>query len=175
MFKRTLFILLSVTLASCANNSASPVIIAPAKSVEKHIMSVSKVELKDDRNSPALAVINGKEMPVNNDLVTKMNTWLNDAIATNPNGSKKMTVSLISYASYVKQESFSFNLESVIEWRVKLESKTGTWSKSYQTTMNEEGPLKADNSIIEKHLNSIAETLLSRTLTDKEFERAAYN
>lgn len=175
MFKRTLCILLSFTLVACATNVATPVIVAPTKSADKELMSVNKVTLVDKRSSPALAIVNGKAMPINQQLVSTLNTWLNDAIGTSPNGSKEMTISLISYASYVKQESFSFNLESVIEWQVKLESKNSTWTKSYQTTMNEEGPLKADNSIIEKHLNKIAEKLLDRTLSDSEFEQAAFN
>lgn len=175
MFKRTLCILLSFTLVACASNVATPIIVAPVKSAKKELMSVSKVTLVDKRSAPALAIINGKKMPVNNQLTSILNTWLNESIGTAQYGSKEMTVSLMSYASYVKQESFSFNLESVIEWQVKLESKSGTWTKSYQTTMNEEGPLKADNSIIEKHLNKIAEKLLERTVTDSEFEKAVFN
>lgn len=175
MFKHLICILFSVTLVSCASSTATPVIVAPTKSIEKELMSVNNITLVDSRKSPALAVVNGKEQPVSKQLVSKLNAWLNDAIGTSPNGSKKMTVSLLSYASYVKQESLSFDLESVIEWQVKLESKNSTWTKSYQTTMNEEGPLTADNSIIEKHLNQIAEKLLVRTLSDQEFEQAVFN
>lgn len=175
MFKRTLCILLSFTLVACATNVATPVIVAPTKSVEKELMSVKKITLVDKRSNPALAIVNGKNMPINKQLVSTLNNWLNDSIGTNRNGSKEMTISLISYASYVKQESFSFNLESVIEWQVKLDAENSTWTKSYQTTMNEEGPLKADNSIIEKHLNKIAEKLLDRTLSDSEFEQAVFN
>lgn len=175
MFKRTLCILLSLTLVACATNVATPVIVAPTKSTEKELMSVSKVALVDKRSSPALAIVNGESMPIDKQLVPTLNKWLNEAIGTSRNGSKEMTISLASYASYVKQESFSFNLESVIEWQVKVEGKNSTWTKSYQTTMNEEGPLKADNSIIEKHLNRIAEKLLDRTLTDAEFEKAVFN
>lgn len=174
MLKRTLCLALSLTLVACASHTTAPVIVAPAKSVEKQLMSVNKVVLVDKRSNPALAVVNGKAHPVNNKLVSTLNTWLNQAITTNVNGSKTMTVELVSYASYVKQESFSFNLESVIEWQVKLESKNRTWTKSYQTTMNEQGPLQADNSIIEKHLNSIAAQLLKRTLSDSEFTQAAF-
>lgn len=175
MFKHTLCILLSITLVACATNVATPVIVAPTKSAEKELMSVKKITLVDQRSNPALAIVNGTNMPVNKELIPTLNNWLNDAIGTSRYGSKEMTVSLVSYASYVKQESFSFNLESVIEWRVKVESKNSTWTKSYQTTMNEEGPLKADNSIIEKHLNKIAEKLLDRTLSDPEFEKAVFN
>jgi len=175
MFKRTLCLLLSLTVASCSNTNVAPVVLSPADVAEKELMSISKVELLDQRQSSALAVVNGKAMPVNDNFLPTLNTWLNKAIDTSPYGSKKMTISLITYASYVKQESFSFNLESVIEWQVKLEAKNSTWTKSYQTTMNEEGPLQADNSIIEKHLNKIAEKLLIRTLSDKEFEQAAFN
>lgn len=175
MFKHALCLLFSISLVACASNSVSPILVAPAKVKQKELMSVNKVTLVDTRKSPALAVVNGKEMPVSKQLVSKLNTWLNNSISTNPSGKKEMTINLLSYASYVKQESFSFNLESVIEWQVKLEGKSSTWTKSYQTTMNEEGPLKADNSIIEKHLNKIAEKLLTRTLSDAEFEQAAFN
>lgn len=175
MFKRTLCILLSFTLVACATNVATPILVAPVKSAKKELMSVSKINLVDKRSTSALAIVNGKKMPVNNKLNSILINWLNESIGTAKYGSKEMTISLMSYASYVKQESFSFSLESVIEWQVKLESKSGTWTKSYQTTMNEEGPLKADNSIIEKHLNRIAEKLLDRTLSDSEFEQAVFN
>ena len=175
MFKHALCLLFSISLVACASNSVSPIVVAPTKAKEKELMSVNKITLVDSRKSPALAIVNGKDMPVDKQVISKLNTWLNDSINTNQNGSKEMTISLLSYASYVKQESFSFNLESVIEWQVKLESKNSTWTKSYQTTMNEEGPLKADNSIIEKHLNKIAEKLLDRTLADAEFTKAAFN
>ncbi len=175
MFKRILCILFPLTLTACASNNVMPVLVSPEKAIEKQLLSVSEIEVIDSRSSPALAIINGKEMPTNKELISKLNTWLNDSIGTSRYGKKKMTISLLSYASYVKQESFSFNLESVIEWQVKLETKNSTWTKSYQTTMNEEGPLQADNSIIEKHLNRIAEKLLVRTLSDSEFETAVFN
>jgi len=41
----------------------------------------------------------------------------------------------------------------------------------YRATINEEGPLTADNSIIEKHLNKLASDLLLRSLSDPEFEQ----
>lgn len=175
MVKHALCLLFSISLVACASTSLETIIVAPKTAKQQELMSVNKITLVDNRSRAALAVVNGKAMPVNKQVISKLNTWLNDSINTNQNGSKEMTVSLLSYASYVKQESFKFNLESVIEWQVKLESKNSTWTKSYQTTMNEEGPLKADNSIIEKHLNKIAEKLLERTLADSEFNQAAFN
>lgn len=154
---------------------AKPIIVAPEQASQKELMSISKVSIVDARPSPSLAFINGKATPINKELISGLNNWLRKSVITSRLGSKEMTVSLLSYASYIDQESFSFNMDSVIEWQVKLESNTSTWTKSYQTTMKEEGPLQADNSIIEKHLNKIAEQLLARTLSDPEFEKAVFN
>jgi uncharacterized lipoprotein YajG len=174
MFKQALCLSLSLTLAACATNQSSPVVVSPKNVPEKELMTVKKVELVDLRKNKALAIVNGKNMSANTDFVTKLNTWLNNSIDTNPYGSKNITFNLLSYASYVKQESISFQLESVMEWQVKIDSKNTSWTKSYQTTMQEEGPLMADNSIIEKHLNKLAEKLLNRSLNDGEFEQAVF-
>lgn len=175
MFKRALCLSISLLVAACATNQATPVVISPSNLAEKELMSVKKVEVVDLRKNPALAIVNGNNMPINNDLLPTLNAWLNASIDTNPYGSKEIIVNLISYASYVKQDSFSFNLESVLEWQIQINHKTGSWTKSFQTTMKEEGPLQADNSIIEKHLNKLAEKLLERSLSDEEFEQAVFN
>lgn len=175
MFKRTLSLLLALTVTACATNAPTPIVIAPDASVAKDLVKVVKIEVNDLRAKQPLAFINGKAMPMNNDLLPNLEKWLAKSIDTNPLGYKTLSVNLLSYASYIKQETVSFNIESVLEWQIKVESEGTTWTKSYQSTINEEGPLSADNSIIEKHLNKLASSLLQRTLADPELEQAVGN
>ncbi|NVK24557.1 MAG: hypothetical protein HWE10_06495 [Gammaproteobacteria bacterium] len=170
MFKKTLSLILALTISACASNVQTPILVAPAVSMTKELIEVEKVEVIDLRAKAPLAFINGSPMPVSNNLLENLEMWLGKSIDTNPLGDKTLTVNLLSYASYVKQETVTFNIESVLEWQVKVESEGSTWTKSFQSTINEEGPLQADNSIIEKHLNKLAENLLKRTLSDAELE-----
>ena len=175
MFNRTLSFILALTLTACATNVPTPIVIAPSAGVAKDLVKVVKIEVNDLRAKKPLAFINKKAMPMNDTLVPNLEKWLAKSIDTNPLGYKTLSVNLLSYASYIKQETVSFNIESVLEWQIKVESEGKTWTKSYQSTINEEGPLLADNSIIEKHLNKLATTLLKRTLSDPELEQAVGN
>ena len=171
MFKKTLSIIFTLALTACAANKPQPVIIAPEVTVNKDLVNVLKVEVNDLRKQNPLAFVNGKAKPMNKDLIPNLELWLQQSIDTNPYGSKVMSINLLSYASYIKQETMTFTIESVLEWQIKVESEQKTWVKSYQSTINEEGPLTADNSIIEKHLNKLASQLLERSLSDQEFEQ----
>lgn len=174
MFKQILVIFTVAAITACANNHTKPVVIAPEKTVNKQYMSIQSLTFKDKRTNKALAVINGKNQPLNKELINVMQEWLASSIEVNPNGSKSLTVNLLSFGSFIKQETVSFSMESVLEWELKLESKKGSWTKSYQTTMNEEGPLTADNTIVERHLNKLTTVLLEQSLDDPEFNQAVF-
>lgn len=177
MKTRTLFIVTLATalLTGCATPLNKPIIIAPQSLDEqKELLSLKTINVVDERAVKSLALVNGKPLPKNSLLVPSLTDWFEASTVTNPYGSKALTVTLLNYASFVKQESMSFTIESVLEWRITLEEKNKTWSKSYQTSMAEQGPLQADNAIIEKHLNTLAENLLNVTLNDPEFNNALF-
>lgn len=175
MFKKISYVAIALFLSACASQAPTPVIIAPKATNTQDLMSVNKIDVIDLRKNPALAIINGKNMPINNDLIPNLKSWLNRSLDTNPYGSKTITFNILSYASYVKQETVSFTLESVMEWQVQVDSDSKVWKKSFQSTIKEEGPLIADNSIVEKHLNKLAETLLDRSVKDHDFQQAVFN
>lgn len=173
MLKKLLILALISNVYACANK-ATPVVIAPEQTINKQFMSVKSIQFNDLRTNKALAVINGDNLPLTKDLVSVMQDWLSSSIETNQNGTKELTVNLLSFGSFIKQETVSFSMESVLEWEFKLESKRGSWTKSYQTTMSEEGPLSADNTIVERHLNKLATVLLEKSLNDPEFNKAIF-
>jgi len=174
MLKKILILAVITGLYACANNKAKPVVIAPEQTINKQYMSVKAVEFNDQRKNKALAVINGKSLPLTKDLPATMKEWLTNSIEVNQYGTKVLTVNLLSFGSFIKQETMSFSMESVLEWQLKLESKKGSWTKSYQTTMTEEGPLSADNTIVERHLNQLTTVLLEQSLNDPEFNQAIF-
>lgn len=165
----------SLIIVGCASTEQKPIIIAPDALASKvELMSVKEIAVVDERKVKALGIINGKSLPTNSLMVPSVKDWLTKSFTINPYGSKQLEVALVDYASHVKQETMTFNIESVLNWRVKLTDKNGSWVKSYQSTINEEGPLTADNAIIEKHLNGLATKLLEKTLEDDEFKQALY-
>lgn len=174
MFKKLLILTVITSLYACTNNKAKPVVIAPEQTINKQFMSVKAIEFNDQRENKALAVINGNGLPLTNELPEIMKEWLSSSIEVNQNGTKVLTVNLLSFGSFIKQETVSFSMESVLEWQLKLESKKGSWTKSYQTTMTEEGPLSADNTIVERHLNQLTSVLLEQSLNDPEFNQAIF-
>ncbi|MUH73059.1 YajG family lipoprotein [Psychrosphaera haliotis] len=66
----------------------------------------------------------------------------------------------------------SFESEAVLEWTVTLESANRTWKKSYQTGINQDGPMKFSQEDVTKNMNLMLSTLLERTLQDEEFQKA---
>lgn len=174
MFKKLLILTVVTGLFACANNKPKPVVIAPEQTINKQFMSIKAIEFNDLRKDKALAVINGKGLPPTKKLVSVMKEWLSSSIEVNQNGTKTLTVDLLTFGSFIKQETMSFSMESVLEWQLTLESKKGSWSKSYQTTMAEEGPLSADNAIVERHLNKLTTVLLEQSLNDPEFNQAIF-
>lgn len=174
MLKKLLILVVLGNLYACANNQPKPVVIAPEQTINKQLMSVKSINFADQRVKKALAVINGEQLPLTKNLNTVMQEWLASSIEINPNGTKALSVNLLTFGSFIKQETMSFSMESVLEWELKLESKKGTWTKSYQTTMTEEGPLSADNTIVERHLNKLTTVLLEQSLNDPEFNQAIF-
>lgn len=165
----------SLILFGCASTEQKPIIVSPDNLSEKvELMSVKNVEVIDKRTKQALAFINNTPLPTNSLLIPTMQDWLGSSFTLNPYGSKTVTVELVDYASHVKQETMTFNLESVLSWKVIVSDEEGTWAKTYQSSINEDGPLKADNAIIEKHLNALAITLLDKTVQDPAFKEALY-
>ena len=173
MLKKLLILTVISGLYACANQP-KPVVIAPEQTINKQYMSIKAIEFNDLRKDKALAVINGKGLPPTKELVAVMQQWLSSSIEVNQNGTKTLTVDLLSFGSFIKQETMSFSMESVLEWQLKLESKKGSWTKSYQTTMTEEGPLTADNTIVERHLNKLTTILLEQSVNDPEFNQAIF-
>lgn len=167
---------LTLILSGCASTNSSPVIVAPQTLDEKkELLSIKNIKLVDSRQNKALGTINGKALPINKDTLETLELWLNDSTTLNPFGSKTLQLDLQNYGSFIKQESMSFTIESVLNWQITLSTENKTWKKSYQTTMTEQGPLSADNAIIEKHLNLLASKLLNKTFEDEEFNEALFN
>ena len=98
--------------------------------------------------------------------------WLAQVIQTNPNAGKALTFNVLNAASYVKQYSMSYEAESIMEWQVRLENPTSSWTKTYQTGINQSGPMLIEQDEVSNNLNSMLKTLLERTLKDPEFQKA---
>ena len=176
---QTLLLSLVMTLTGCSSAPTTPVLSFKQQQVNNvttSLMSVKEITLSDKRKNKALSVINGVNSPADPKLDDKLQYWLNSSIQTNPNGRLSLEVNLLSYASFVNQETMKFTAESMMEWQIKLkgENRAGAdyeWKKTYQTTINQDGPLKMGSSDIETHLNKMASKLLATTLNDPEFKK----
>ena len=174
---QTLMLSLVVTLTACSSSPTTPILnfasSQTSAQAKTSMMSVKQVRLMDQRQNKALSVINGVNSPVDPNLTNKLQNWLTSSIQTNPNGRLNIDINLLSYASYVNQATMNFTAESMMEWQVLVTGKDGySWKKTYQTTINQEGPLKMGNSDIETHLNKMASKLLNMTLNDSDFKTA---
>ena len=158
--------------AGCANQFAKPFQFNPGQIKPTLLMSVANINVNDMRTQKALAKINSEyTMPVK-DIAMYLKPWILESIQTNPNARKALTFNILTAASYVKQYSMSFESESVMEWQVKLENPRFSWVKSYQTGINQSGPMLLDQDEVTANLNSMVTTLLKRTLADPEFQKA---
>jgi len=161
------------TLAGCSSTPTAPVLNISAPSAKTSMMSVKSLNLKDKRANKSLSVINGVESPSDPQLSNKLQKWLNDSITINQNGRLNLDFNLLSYGSFIDQQTMQFTAESMMEWQVMITGENGySWKKTYQTTINQEGPLKMGNDDIESHLNKMATKLLGITLNDGEFKGA---
>ncbi|MBU2882558.1 YajG family lipoprotein [Psychrosphaera sp. B3R10] len=160
-------------LSACITPTSQPMLIFPDTIINKPMMSVKSATVVDSRSNKTLAVINKVDTPPNPNLESQLTTWLNDSVTVNPRGRLDFTVEILNYATYVMQGTMQFEAESVMEWQAKITGENGfSWIKNYQTTIKQDGPLNMDKSEIEIHLNKMANTLLSRTLEDPEFNAA---
>lgn len=172
-FRVSIVVILVSFMTACITPTSKPMLVFPDTIINKPLMSVKKASVEDIRANKTLAVVNGEETPANPKLVSQLNTWLNDSVSVNPRGRLELKIKIINYATYVMQGTMQFEAESVMEWQVELTGKKGfSWIKKYQTTIKQDGPLNMDKSEIEIHLNKMANTLLSRTLEDPEFNTA---
>lgn len=172
IYKVLLVGFVSFVLMACASKPTGKVLIEPLRAEPKLLMSVKALELKDLRQQRAMAVINSEaNMRVKN-LADMINPWLQESVLTSPAGRNTMTVEILNATTYVTQYSMSFESEAVVEWRVTLKSKTKTWTKTYQTGINEDGPLQMSQEKITQNMNVMFLTLLDRTLRDPEFKSA---
>ena len=170
--KRFGVIVFAALLSSCANQFEQPVEFNPMAVSPKLLMSVGTLAVKDARLQKALAIINKTEaMPVD-DVARLIEPWLKNSIKTNPNGRKKLTFNITNATRYIKQYAMTFESEAVLEWLVEIESKNSTWKKSYQTGINQNGPLTLDQEEVTKNINLMLITLYDRTMRDPEFQKA---
>lgn len=164
-----------LTLSACSSTTDSPILLSPDAIGRTELISIKSVRINDLRKTQSLAKINGKELPVGESIVPGLNSWLEKSFKTNAYANKEMTIQINTLGSFVKQETMSFELESVVQWTVQIDSKRSSWTKGYQVSMREVGPLTADNTIIEKHLNTLSKQLLEKVVNDPEFKQAIYN
>lgn len=160
-------------ISACITPTNQPMLVFPDTIIQKPLMSVKRAKVVDVREDKSLAVVNGEKTPPNPNLETQLTKWLNKSVTVNPRGRLDLTINIVSYGTYVLQGTMQFEAESVMEWQVELTGKNGySWKKKYQTTIKQDGPLNMDKSEIEIHLNKMANTLLSRTLEDPQFNQA---
>lgn len=159
-------------LGGCASTQDGPLLIAPEVQQQHRLMPVAEVKLVDKRTNKALAVINKQDKIEGDKLPAQLQNWLDNSIHTASLGRKTLNFNLLNYTSFISQETLSFTAESMMEWQVEIKSKNRTWTKTYQSTINEEGPLKKDRSSIEATLKRMAHSLLQQTMTDPEFTQA---
>lgn len=173
--KKYLLISLASLLGACAAPFNSPIILAPVKVEQQQYLSINNVAINDSRQNKVLVHINGK--PQNNQMtnLAVLSKTVKNTFITTLRGSKSVEFSVTDYGSYIDQQSVQFDIESILAWNVTITSKQGaTWTKPFQTTLKQTGPLKANNDIVETHLNQLLETLLNRTLADAEFKKTLH-
>lgn len=170
--KITTVIVAAMLTFGCANQFEQPFKFNPGQVSPKLLMSVANINVNDLRSQKALARVNSDYTMVVEDITTYLKPWLQKAIKTNPNARKALTFNITNAASYVKQYSMSYEAESIMEWQVKLENPNFSWVKSYQTGINQTGPMLLEQDEVTKNLNSMVKTLLARTLSDPEFQKA---
>jgi uncharacterized lipoprotein YajG len=167
--------LVATTLLGCSSTPEEPITIKPLLAKPQLLMSVGSLDVIDKRKQKALALINKEpQMPVD-DLAVMVSPWLKQAILTNTTGRNKLSFEITDATAYVTQYSMSFKSESVVAWQVTISSPKKTWSKSYQTGINQDGPLQMSQQDIAKNFNVMLMTLLDRTLRDPEFQTALSN
>ena len=164
--------LLTLILGGCANQFEQAVKLAPIAMSPKLLMSVKNITVSDSRAQQAMAMVNSSEfMEVTN--ISKLITpWLQNSLKTSSNGRNNLNFDITTATSYIKQYAMSFESEAVLEWTVTLESASRTWKKSYQTGINQDGPMKFSQEDVTKNMNLMLTTLLERTLQDDEFQKA---
>ena len=163
----------AVLLNGCSTPLSAPMLIFPDVTGKTPLMSVRSIKVRDVRDNKALAVINGEAAPATPDLTTTLENWLNESISVNRNGRLSLDINIQNYASYVKQDAMHFNAESMMAWQVQLSDDKGfSWTKPYQSTINQTGAMTMSKREIEAHLNKMANNLLRETLKDPEFQSA---
>jgi uncharacterized lipoprotein YajG len=169
----TLLALLISLVSACITPTSDPMLVFPDTIITKSLMSVKQAQVVDIRSEKTLAVVNGEKTPANPELESQLTKWLKNSVTVNPRGRLDLTIEIVNYATYIMQGTMQFEAESVMEWQVNLVGNNGfSWKKKYQTTIKQDGPMNMDKSEIEIHLNKMANTLLSRTLEDPEFNTA---
>lgn len=164
--------LVAIVVAGCASQFEKPFQFNPGQIKPTLLMSIANINVNDLRAQKALAKVNSEySMPVE-DIAVYLKPWILESIKTNPNARKALTFDILTAASYVKQYSMSFEAESVMEWRVRIENPRFSWVKTYQTGINQSGPMLLDQDEVTANLNTMVTTLLKRTLADPEFQKA---
>lgn len=164
----------SVLLSACVTPTSSSMLVFPEPVDTQYLMTIKSASVVDTRTDKSLATINGEKTPANPNLEANLTNWLNKSIATNTRGYKHLEISLVNFSTYVMQGTMQFDAESVIEWQAKLTNlnDNGTWQKSYQRSLKQDGLLNLSKAEIEGHLNKLAHQLLQDTVTDPEFKNA---
>ncbi|WP_210560252.1 YajG family lipoprotein [Psychrosphaera aestuarii] len=159
-------------LSGCANQFEQAVKLAPSAVSPKLLMSVKDINISDSRENKAMAMVNSSEFMQVNNIANLIRPWLTSSLQTSPNGRNKLNFDITTATSYIKQYAMTFESEAVLEWKVTVSSPQRTWTKSYQTGINQDGPMKFDQEDVTKNMNIMLSTLLERTLQDDEFQKA---
>lgn len=163
---------LSFILSGCANQFEQAVKLAPSAVSPKLLMSVKDINISDSRQNKAMAMVNSSEFMQVNNIANLIRPWLTSSLQTSPNGRNQLNFDITTATSYIKQYAMTFESEAILEWKVTVSSPQRTWTKSYQTGINQEGPMKFDQEDVTKNMNIMLSTLLERTLQDDEFQKA---
>lgn len=99
---------------------------------------------------------------------TVRNQWQEQGLIFTSNSSYKIDLQIIKLLAQVKQNTFSFDLDSTIIIKVELRSEKKTFTKIFTAHLTEEAPFSADVKKITKQLNAQLSQLLTEIVQDPE-------
>ena len=94
--------------------------------------------------------------------------WREQGLRFTSDSQYKIDLQIVKLLAQVKQNSFSFDLNSNIILKVKLSSENKTFTKTFTAHLTEEAPFSADVKKITEQLNAQLSQLLTEIVQDPE-------
>lgn len=180
---KNLLLLSSLLLTAACSHSPSSVTLQPellVKETDKSLQSnlTWNMNSQDQRIAHYLIEISSgddaatlvNESQSSRLLIEKVlrRQWQEQGLRFTSDSSYKIDLQIIKLLAQVKQNNFSFDLNSNIIIKVKLSSENKTFSKTFTAHLTEEAPFSANVEKITEKLNTQLSQLLTEIVQDPE-------